>query len=68
MVIRFQHMDTFERTRENDTIDTAQNAAPHYPNKKKIQKEDTSQQRGKREKKREGSGKAGRKERRGRNE
>ena len=53
---------------KNDTIDTAQNAPPHSPNKKKIPKEDTSQQRGKRERKREESGKARRKERRGRNE
>ena len=59
MVIRFQHMDTFERTRENDTIDTAQNAPPHYPNKKKYKKktqvsnEEKEKRRGRRAEKQE---------------
>ena len=31
-------MDTEPRTRKNDSIDTTQDATPHHPDEKKIQK------------------------------
>ena len=40
------HMDPVKRTRENDTIGSAQNASTHSPHQKKVQEEDARQQRG----------------------
>ena len=37
-------LDTIKGTRKNDTINSTQNASPHRPNKKKIQKENSDQQ------------------------
>ena len=33
-----RNMDTEPRTRKNDSIDTTQDATPHHPDEKKIQK------------------------------
>ena len=42
--LSFWHMDTIKRTREIDTIDSAQNASLHCPNETKVQDEDSGQQ------------------------
>ena len=37
-LLRIWNMDTKQRTRKNDSIDTTQDAAPHHSDEKKIQK------------------------------
>ena len=37
-LLRSRNMDTEQRTRKNDSIDATQDATPHHPDEKKIQK------------------------------
>ena len=37
-LLRSRNMDTEPRTRKNDSIDATQDATPHHPDEKKIQK------------------------------